>query len=258
MSEEKNNPSKRRRKRRERNNKQEQGSGKSRQPRRNDSQEEQDSSNSNRRRRRRRRSRKGGSGGEGGQGSNSNNSNGSNNSNSSNNSGSRNNSNRRRNNNNNNNNSKNGRRRSSNSNRSNRSNNGRSNNHQGANTPASKFGGRDPVNPDAGQDRDGDSPELTAFELFCAYHLGITEDNGYRKPRARDIAKRFDISINEMHDAMQRLQIDKNSFERYNFDLSLAQLDIRVAPEGVDRREIAKVHYNELCELNPGLDQQVE
>ncbi|MEC9439542.1 MAG: hypothetical protein VYE40_00420 [Myxococcota bacterium] len=257
MSEEKNNPSKRRRKRRERNNKQEQGSGKSRQPRRNDSQEEQDSSNSNRRRRRRRRSRKGGSGGEGGQGSNSNNSNGSNNSNSSNNSGSRNNSNRRRNNNNNNN-SKNGRRRSSNSNRSNRSNNGRSNNHQGANTPASKFGGRDPVNPDAGQDRDGDSPELTAFELFCAYHLGITEDNGYRKPRARDIAKRFDISINEMHDAMQRLQIDKNSFERYNFDLSLAQLDIRVAPEGVDRREIAKVHYNELCELNPGLDQQVE
>ncbi|MEC9397976.1 MAG: hypothetical protein VX475_10170 [Myxococcota bacterium] len=257
MSEEKNNPAKRRRKRRERNNKQEQGSGKSRQPRRNDSQEEQDSSNSNRRRRRRRRSRKGGSGGEGGQGSNSNNSNGSNNSNSSNNSGSRNNSNRRRNNNNNNN-SKNGRRRSSNSNRSNRSNNGRSNNHQGANTPASKFGGRDPVNPDAGQDRDGDSPELTAFELFCAYHLGITEDNGYRKPRARDIAKRFDISINEMHDAMQRLQIDKNSFERYNFDLSLAQLDIRVAPEGVDRREIAKVHYNELCELNPGLDQQVE
>ena len=238
-------------------NKQEQGSGKSRQPRRNDSQEEQDSSNSNRRRRRRRRSRKGGSGGEGGQGSNSNNSNGSNNSNSSNNSGSRNNSNRRRNNNNNNN-SKNGRRRSSNSNRSNRSNNGRSNNHQGANTPASKFGGRDPVNPDAGQDRDGDSPELTAFELFCAYHLGITEDNGYRKPRARDIAKRFDISINEMHDAMQRLQIDKNSFERYNFDLSLAQLDIRVAPEGVDRREIAKLHYNELCELNPGLDQQVE
>ncbi len=99
---------------------------------------------------------------------------------------------------------------------------------------------------------------MTAFELFCAYHLGITEDNGYRKPRARDIAKRFDISINEMHDAMQRLQIDKNSFERYNFDLSLAQLDIRVAPEGVDRREIAKVHYNELCELNPGLDQQVE
>ena len=94
--------------------------------------------------------------------------------------------------------------------------------------------------------------------LFCAYHLGITEDNGYRKPRARDIAKRFDVSINEMHDAMQRLQIDKNSFERYNFDLSLAQLDIRVAPEGVDRREIAKVHYNELCELNPGLGQEVE
>ena len=131
-------------------------------------------------------------------------------------------------------------------------------NNRGANTPASKFGGRDPINPDAGQDHDGDSPELTAFELFCAYHLGITEDNGYRKPRARDIAKRFDVSINEMHDAMQRLQIDKNSFERYNFDLSLAQLDIRVAPEGVDRREIAKVHYNELCELNPGLGQEVE
>jgi len=251
MSEEKNTTSRRRRKRRKRD--QKQNSRGSHQPRRNDSQGEQGSDNSNRRRRRRRRSRKGNSGGDSG----SNNNGSSNNASSDNKSNSNSKGRNRRKNNNGGGSNKNGRRRNNNrSNNSNNSNNRRRNNN--ANTPASKFGGRDPVNPDAGQDRDGDAPELTAFELFCAYHLGITEDNGYRKPRARDIAKRFDISINEMHDAMQRLQIDKNAFERYNFDLSLAQLDIRVAPDGVDRREIAKVHYDELCELNPELGQPAE
>ena len=118
-------------------------------------------------------------------------------------------------------------------------------------TPKEKFGGREPVEASA-------SPReralvLSPFELLCTYHLGITPENGYRKPQSKEVARRFSISLNELNQALQRFGVDRSSLSKLGFDISLAQLDIRVAPEGIDRREIAKIHFAELCELDPDL-----
>ena len=116
----------------------------------------------------------------------------------------------------------------------------------------SKFGGREPLATDAELAPSGPL-ELTPFELFCAYHLGITENNGYKRPSAREVARRFDVSVDEMHEAMSDFGIDSSSLGQRGFDLSLARLDVRVVPEGVARREIARVHFNELIDENPEL-----
>lgn len=122
----------------------------------------------------------------------------------------------------------------------------------GGRTAPEKFGGREPRR--AGpRPRPSGPLELTPFELFCTYHLGITEDHGYRKPRSREIARRFDVSLDELHAALRRLRLDRNAIDDADFDISLARLDIRVAPEGIDRRELARGLYDELLERNPEL-----
>lgn len=150
------------------------------------------------------------------------------------------------------------------SNRSNsNSNRGRSNNNGGRRssgggggsyshkTPKDKFGGRDPVlSPD---EVESYRPELAPFDLFCMYHVGISDDNKYRKPSARDCAQRLGVSMDEMHDALRDFGLDNNAFDAYEFDISLARLDVRVAPQGIDKREIARVHFDELLEFNPEL-----
>lgn len=118
-------------------------------------------------------------------------------------------------------------------------------------TPKEKFGGRDPVlSPD---EVESHRPELAPFDLFCMYHVGISDDNKYRKPSARDCAQRLSVSLDEMHDALRDFGLDNNAFEAYEFDVSLARLDVRVAPQGIDKREIARVHFDELLEFNPSL-----
>lgn len=116
-------------------------------------------------------------------------------------------------------------------------------------TPPEKLGGRDPINPDLNTAPEGPL-ELDAFELFCCYHLGITSRNTYERPNARDVARRFNVSIDEMHDALRRFGIDNDALKGCDFDISLARLDIKVAPEGIDRREIAKMLFNEMLEVN--------
>src|SRR5690606_12765365 len=123
-------------------------------------------------------------------------------------------------------------------------------------TPREKFGGREPRVIDADMGSRG-TLELTPFELFCTYHLGITEENTYRRPNARDVARRFRVSVDEMHDALRRFGLDQRALDRYDFDINLALLDVKVVPEGIDRREIARVHFDELIETNEALRQLI-
>ena len=95
-----------------------------------------------------------------------------------------------------------------------------------------------------------DAVPLTPFEVFCAYHLGIVENNGYKRFKAREVARRFDVSLQEFQEAMRRFGLERSSLNGCGFDLEIAQLDIRVAPDGIDRRELAKVLFEELVELN--------
>lgn len=86
---------------------------------------------------------------------------------------------------------------------------------------------------------------IEPFELFCALHLGITHDDRYRPQNMHDIARRFGVDISELNNKIAELGMDKETIRRSSFDLSMAQYDIKVAPEGISRRELAKDWYEE-------------
>lgn len=116
-------------------------------------------------------------------------------------------------------------------------------------TPEEKFGGREPRDANAGR-RDAPS-QLNAFELFCAYHLGIFEDNTYRDPSLKSVARLFGRSIDDIRSALEACGLDDQTVRGADYDLSLAQLDVKVAPEGIDKREIAKHLFDEFVEAHP-------
>lgn len=118
-------------------------------------------------------------------------------------------------------------------------------------TPEHKFGGRDPVASDPSWDR---PEELNAFELFCTYHLGIFENNQYRDPSIKQVARLFKRSIEEIRDALEACGLDDKSVKETGYDLSLSRLDVKVAPDGIDKRELAKNLFEEFCAEHPGLE----
>ena len=95
----------------------------------------------------------------------------------------------------------------------------------------------------------GGRPDI--FELFCAYHLGITHDGGYRQQNIHDLARRFACTPAEIKQSLVDYRMDPQTMINSDFDLSLAQLDIQVAPEGVDRYELARPWFEEFLEANP-------
>jgi len=115
-------------------------------------------------------------------------------------------------------------------------------------TPTEKFGGREPM---SDVEWDDNVLPLNAFELFCTYYLGITADNKFRKPVAREVARRFDRSLQEIDDALKNCGMSPDIVKKISFDMSLAQLDISVAPEGIDKKELAKNLFEEFIAENP-------
>ncbi len=86
---------------------------------------------------------------------------------------------------------------------------------------------------------------IDPFELFCAYHLGITKDKGYRTANINEVANRFRAEPGMIKQALKEYDMDPESLLDRDFDMGLAQLDIQVAPEGVDRVELARGVYQE-------------
>ncbi|CAI2717368.1 hypothetical protein [Nitrospina watsonii] len=86
---------------------------------------------------------------------------------------------------------------------------------------------------------------IEPFELFCAYHLGITRDKGYKPSNINEVARRFNADPATIKQALQEYNMDPGSLLDRDFDMALAQLDIQVAPEGVDRKELAKNIYED-------------
>jgi hypothetical protein len=87
--------------------------------------------------------------------------------------------------------------------------------------------------------------KIEPFDLFCAYHLGITKDKQYRPSNLHDVARRFNVDGGVIKQALQAYGMDADALLNTEFDLTMAQLDIQVAPEGVDRVELAKGIYEE-------------
>jgi len=86
---------------------------------------------------------------------------------------------------------------------------------------------------------------IDPFELFCAYHLGITKDKGYRTANINEVANRFRSEPGMIKQALKEYDMDPESLLDRDFDMALAQLDIQVAPEGVDRLELAQGIYQD-------------
>jgi len=89
---------------------------------------------------------------------------------------------------------------------------------------------------------------IDPFELFCAYHLGISADKSYKMANINQVASRFRVDPSVIHTAVKSYAMDSASLLDLDFDMALAQLDIQVAPEGVDRIELAKGVYAEFLE----------
>ena len=89
---------------------------------------------------------------------------------------------------------------------------------------------------------------IDPFELFCAYHLGISADKSYKMANINQVASRFRVDPSVIHTAVKSYAMDSASLLDLDFDMALAQLDIQVAPEGVDRLELAKGVYAEFLE----------
>jgi hypothetical protein len=83
------------------------------------------------------------------------------------------------------------------------------------------------------------------FTLFCAYHLGITVADGYQKPQVEDVARRFGLSVEALRELLRENRLDDESVRRTRYDLEGAQYDIRVAPEGISKTEIARDLYED-------------
>src|SRR5512142_678146 len=86
---------------------------------------------------------------------------------------------------------------------------------------------------------------ITAFDLFCAYHLGITADGGYRFQNIHDVAKRFGCSSGVIKQLLADFGMDPDAIVQSAYDIASAQVDVMVAPAGVSRREMAVNMYEE-------------
>ncbi len=89
---------------------------------------------------------------------------------------------------------------------------------------------------------------IEPFELFCAYHLGINRDKQYKSSNINEVGNRFNADPATIRQALKEYGMDSESLMDRDFDMALAQLDIQVAPEGVDRIELAKGIYEEFQE----------
>ncbi len=76
--------------------------------------------------------------------------------------------------------------------------------------------------------------------MFCAYHLGITEDDSYRFQNVHQVAKRFGTNAGVIKQLLADLDMDPETIVHSSFDMASAQVDIMLAPEGISRTAEAR------------------
>ena len=84
---------------------------------------------------------------------------------------------------------------------------------------------------------------IEAFDLFCAYHLGITEEGGYRFQNVHQVARRFGTNAGVIRQLLADFRMDPDVIVHSDFDMADAQVDIMMAPEGMNRTELAREIY---------------
>jgi hypothetical protein len=98
-----------------------------------------------------------------------------------------------------------------------------------------------PLRPSPLAERHGIEP----FALFSAYHLGVTEDGGYRFQNIHQVAKRFGTNAGVIKQLLADFDMDSDTIIHSAFDMAGAQVDIMLAPEGINRTELAREFYEQ-------------
>jgi hypothetical protein len=98
-----------------------------------------------------------------------------------------------------------------------------------------------------------DAGPIDPFDLFCACFMGLMPDGTYRGAGIGEVAKRFRRTPGELQQMLHDYGMDPDTLAKVDFDLNLAKLDIQVAPEGINRRELARGLFEEFCDLHPTL-----
>ncbi len=88
--------------------------------------------------------------------------------------------------------------------------------------------------------------ELTPFSVLCARYLGITETDGYARQDLATVARRLGSTPEELQRFLEENRLRRQDLREANFNLTSAQLDIRVAPAGISRTELARTLFAEL------------
>ncbi len=83
--------------------------------------------------------------------------------------------------------------------------------------------------------------------MFCAL-LGITQTEGYARQEHAAVARRFDLSDEDLRGYLEANGLSKSDLRRADFDLESARLDMKVAPAGISRIELARTLFQELAE----------
>ncbi len=81
---------------------------------------------------------------------------------------------------------------------------------------------------------------IDAFSLFCAYHLGITAEGGYRFQNIHQVARRFGTNAAVVKQCLADLGMGPDVLVQSDFDMADAQVDIMMAPDGISRVELAR------------------
>ncbi|MDZ4805556.1 MAG: hypothetical protein SGI90_11915 [Candidatus Eisenbacteria bacterium] len=115
-------------------------------------------------------------------------------------------------------------------------------------------------NPNQGRGRDVRPPEAprpghlqqqvrpgdpTPFELFCAYHLGITKDGSYKPANIHSVARQFNKPAGELKQLLQNYGLNAMAVMERDFDMAMAQIDMQLAPEGINKVELARPLFEE-------------
>ena len=91
-----------------------------------------------------------------------------------------------------------------------------------------------------------DAHNISAFELFCAYHLGIQSDGTYRFGHVHDVAKRFGVGAAGIRQSLEEFALRPDDLWNIKWDLSEAQVAIAVAPPKTDLRAVAFEYWRKL------------
>lgn len=88
--------------------------------------------------------------------------------------------------------------------------------------------------------------EPTPFAIFCALWLGITATDGFRLEGFDAVSRRFGLTRDALDAFLAEHRLRAQDLRGVGFDVESARLDIRVAPAGISRVELARPMWRDL------------